>query len=310
MRRKFFEASLSIMKGIFVKTILGFVVSIIAMGCKEKSFYATASNERSLLWEISGKGLERPSYFLGTMHLMCAEDAVLSENVKKILAEVEQVYLEVDLDNIGELLSGALSLKMADETKLSALLNEDEYIKVKRFFEEHQPHLPFSTLEHQQPLMLSSSLYELFLPCESKNGIDIRIVEQAAELKKETKGLETVTFQASLFDSIPYEEQARELLKTIDSIAKYHSLIKEMVAVYKSQDIEALHELTTKEEAGISSYTDLLVYKRNRDWVRQFPTIAKTRKTLFAVGAGHLGGQQGVINLLKQQGYDVRPIEN
>jgi hypothetical protein len=150
----------------------------------------------------------------------------------------------------------------------------------------------------------------MFLPCDTKNGIDVRIMEYAAEVKKDTKGLETVAFQASLFDSIPYREQARELVRTIDSIGKYEKVLKDMVAVYNTQDIEKLHALATHEEAGISAYTDLLLYKRNKNWVSQFTEIAKEKPTLFAVGAGHLGGEDGVINLLKQKGYTLRPLEN
>jgi hypothetical protein len=287
-----------------------FLAIALMMGCKQSIIVETAANNHSLLWEVTGNGLSAPSYFLGTMHLMCAEDAVLSESAKRIIEQVDQIYLEVDLDNIGELLSGALSLKMANDTKLSDLLSNDEYEKVKDFFEEHQPGLPFTSLEQQQPLMLSSSLYELFLPCESKNGIDVRILEEAQKLNKETKGLETIAFQASIFDSIPYIEQANELVKAIDSIGKYQALLQEMVAIYQTQNIDKLHELTTKEEAGISSHTDLLLYNRNKSWAEKFDKIAAAQSTLFAVGAGHLGGEEGVINLLKQKGYKLRPLRN
>jgi uncharacterized protein YbaP (TraB family) len=290
--------------------LLAILIVAFIIACKEHRMIKTAPGESSLLWEVSGNGLKAPSYFLGTMHMMCAEDAVLSVNTKKIIKEVEQVYLEADLDNVGELISGAFSLKMANDTSLSDLLNDEDYQKVKSFLEKHQSHLPFSILEHQQPLMLSSSLYELFLPCETKNGIDIRILELAAELKKDTKGLETVAFQASLFDSIPYKEQAKELVRTIDSIGKYEKLLKDMVAVYNTQDIEKLHTMVTHEEAGISAYTDLLLYKRNKNWVAQFSKIASEKRTLFAVGAGHLGGGEGVIKLLRKQGYTLRPLEN
>jgi uncharacterized protein YbaP (TraB family) len=83
-----------------------------------------------------------------------------------------------------------------------------------------------------------------------------------------------------------------------------------MIDVYKGQDIDRLYELSVKERSSTAQYMDLLLYNRNANWVSQFPAIAKNASTLFAVGAGHLGGSKGVINLLRQRGYQVRPIIN
>jgi uncharacterized protein YbaP (TraB family) len=278
--------------------------------CRQKPEFQSALNSKSLLWEVSGNSLPQPSYFLGTMHLMCADDAVLSSNTKSVIKKVYQVYLEVDMDNMGELLNGVYDLNMKDDTVLENLLPPEDYAKVKAFFEHHQPALPFSLLEKQQPMMLASSLYELFLNCEKKNGIDIRVIEEAAKRKKETKGLETMAFQTSILDSIPYEEQAKELVSTIDNIEKYKAALDELVKAYKRQDVDYLHELSTKEESGVGSHLDLLLYDRNKRWVDQFEIISKQKPTLYAVGAGHLGGEQGVLNLLKQKGYTVRAIVN
>jgi uncharacterized protein YbaP (TraB family) len=199
---------------------------------------------------------------------------------------------------------------MKGDNVLADLLSPDEYEKVKSFFQYHQPSLPFSILERQQPMMLASSLYELFLSCEKKNGIDIRVIEEAAKRKKETKGLESMAFQTSILDSIPYEEQAKELASTIDNIEKYKAALDELVKAYKLQDVDHLHQLSTKEESGVGNHLDLLLYDRNKRWADQFEVISKQKSTLYAVGAGHLGGEQGVINLLKQKGYTVRAIEN
>src|SRR3712207_6513251 len=90
-----------------------FLISIftIFLSCKNKNSLMTATNGKSLLWEISGMGMKEPSYFFGTMHLMCAEDAELNETVKTLIKKVDQIYLEVDLDNASELLSGILDLR-------------------------------------------------------------------------------------------------------------------------------------------------------------------------------------------------------
>ncbi|WP_147206257.1 TraB/GumN family protein [Segetibacter aerophilus] len=280
------------------------------LSCKNHNSLKTAPNNKSLLWEISGNDLPKPSYFFGTMHLMCAEDAELTETIKSLIKNVDQVYLEVDLDNASELLAGILELRSKNGQTLHSSLSLNDYNRIKDFFEKFQPSIPFSVLELQPPLMISASLFELLLPCERKNGLEIKIIDEAYREKKETKGLETVAFQSSIFDSIPYEDQARDLVKSIDSLEKNRKAMYEMLRVYKEQDIEKLYTLSVSEENSIGNYMDLLLFKRNYNWVDRFPAIAKEKSTLFAVGAGHLGGQKGVLQLLRAAGYSVRPLAN
>ena len=83
-----------------------------------------------------------------------------------------------------------------------------------------------------------------------------------------------------------------------------------MMAVYKSQDLEKLQELTMHDESGVSGHLDLLLYTRNRNWVQQIEAIMQEKSTLFAVGAGHLGGENGVLDLLRKKGFNLRPIVN
>jgi len=240
--------------------------------------------------------------------MMCAGDAILSPNTKRIIKKVKQVYLEVDLDDAGELLSAALSIRH-EGPRLRDVLTEDEYHRIQSFFSKAQPTLPFEALEQQPPLLISSTLYEFLLDCDRTNGIELLLVDEAYKQKKKTSGLETVAFQMSIFQKIPYEVQAKELLKTVDSIGSYKKALDEMIVAYRGQDIDRLYNLSTHEDAT-AAYSDLLIDDRNEKWVQQFDTIATKQPTLFAVGAGHLGGAKGVVNLLKNKGYNVRAIEN
>lgn len=294
----------------YLLAIFSLLNVIVFSSCKNDNSLTTAASSKSLLWEISGNGISKPSYFFGTMHLMCAEDAELTETVKSLIKYVDQIYLEVDMDNASELLTGILDLRNKDGQRLQAALTKDDYKKVKSFFEKYQPSIPFSVLELQPPLMISSSLFELLLPCKQKNGVEIKIIDEAYKEKKETKGLETIAFQSTIFDCIPYEDQANDLLKSIESLEKTRKAMNEMIQVYKDQDIEKLYSLSVNEESIVSSYLDLLLFKRNRNWIGQFPAIVKNKSTLFAVGAGHLGGEKGVLQLLKQNGFTIRPLLN
>ena len=128
--------------------------------------------------------------------------------------------------------------------------------------------------------------------------------------KKETGGFETIAFQAAVFDSIPYESQAKELLNTIDSIDLYKKYFDTMLNVYKTQQLLAIENMFNKTELGMNENRDILLDNRNKNWVDQLKKILPERNIFMAVGAGHLVGENGLIALLKKAGYILRPLKN
>jgi len=146
--------------------------------------------------------------------------------------------------------------------------------------------------------------------CATPAGIEEELMKIAKEDKKEIKGLETMQFQASVLDSIPYEWQAKELLKNIDSFSVYKSEFEQMLDLYKKQELDSMRNMITKSEFGSEKYEDLLLNDRNKNWVKQLKEIMKNESVFVAVGAGHLVGDFGLINLLRKEGYKVEPLEN
>ena len=83
-----------------------------------------------------------------------------------------------------------------------------------------------------------------------------------------------------------------------------------MSDIYRRQDINSMDSLLVKSDPGLAQYMGILLYDRNQRWAEQIPHQVHEMPTLFAVGAGHLGGDKGVINLLRQQGFTVKPLKN
>jgi uncharacterized protein YbaP (TraB family) len=148
------------------------------------------------------------------------------------------------------------------------------------------------------------------MDCASPAGVEEELMKIAKEDKKEIKGLETIQFQASVFDSIPYEWQAKELLKNIDSFSVYKNEFETMLRFYKNQQLDSIKNLMGKSESGEEKYDDLLLNNRNKNWVKQLKQIMKNESVFVAVGTGHLVGEKGLISLLKKEGYKVEPLEN
>jgi uncharacterized protein YbaP (TraB family) len=214
------------------------------------------------------------------------------------------------MDNLGEMLGAMKYLRMNDGKKLSELLTKEEYARVEAYFKNNAVPLPLTMMNRFKPYFISSLIGEQMMACSQKNGMEELIMRESKQYRKEIKGLETTEFQASIFDSIPYEKQAKDLVNYIDSIDSYKEVNMEMVDVYREQNLEKMNSLMHKSDPGMDEYMDILLYGRNRHWVEQMPEIMKGRCILFAVGAGHLPGEQGVINLLRKKGYKVTPMGN
>lgn len=266
-------------------------------------------NDNSLLWQVSGNGLTHPSYLFGTFHLMCKNDIQFSSQLTSAVSRSEKVYMEMDMDDPATMLGGLLLMNMKEGKTLKQLYTAEEYKKIENYFNDSL-HMPLSFIQSMKPFFLEALLYPKMMPCKTISGVEEELMKVAKLQKKEIKGLETMEFQAGVFDSIPYEEQAKELLKSIDSMAASKKDFDTMLNVYKSQRINEIEKLFTKTEAGLQEHQDLLLNDRNKNWVAQLKTIMKTNPVFVAVGTGHLVGKQGLIALLRKEGYTVKPLLN
>lgn len=264
----------------------------------------------TLLWEISGKGLLQPSYLYGTMHIVCEDDLKMSEGLKKAIADSKQVFFEIDMDDMEEMMGVLKYARMNNGLKISDLVTADEYIRIEQYFKNNKSPLPLSMMSRFKPYFITAMISESLMTCEKKSSVEQLIMSAAREQEKNVLGLETVAFQSSLFDSIPYEKQAKDLVMYVDSIDNYKKVTLEMSDIYRRQDIEGMDSLLVKSDPGLEQYMGILLYDRNKRWAEQIPEQAHEMPTLFAVGAGHLGGDKGVINLLRQQGFTVKPLKN
>jgi len=289
------------------------ICCILFTGCKSQN-KKTVSNKNqdnnTLLWEVSGNGLNKPSYIFGTFHLMCKDDINISEQLKRSLAASDEIYMEMDMDDPSTMLSGLLYMNMKNGKKLKDLYTEEEYKRIEGYFTDSLS-MPMMMFQGVKPYFLVAMLYPKMMKCKTPSGVEEVLMNLAKENKKEIKGLETIQFQASVFDSIPYEWQAKELLKNIDSFPKYKKEFDTMMLEYKNQQLSAMEKLLAKSEVGSDKkYQEILLTKRNINWVNQLKTLMKNKSLFVAVGAGHLVGENGVLNLLKKQGYTVQPLLN
>jgi len=263
----------------------------------------------TLLWEITGNGLQKPSYLFGTFHLLCKEDIHFSAALKQAVVNSDKVYLELDLDDPSTILGAFMLMNMKDGKKLKDLYTDEQYKRVSNFFRDSLK-TPIGLFQQMKPEFLVALLYSKMMPCNTTASIDESIMQMAKANGKEIKGLETMAFQASVFDSIPYEKQAGELLHTIDSMEISKKYFELMLTAYKEQRLDKIENIINNPEFGTTENQDILLDNRNKNWVVQLKEIMKKESVFIAVGAGHLVGKNGLIALLRAEGFTVKGLEN
>jgi uncharacterized protein YbaP (TraB family) len=270
--------------------------------------------DKALLWEISGNGVETPSYLYGTIHIIPSEDYFLPEGTLEAIGKSKKMYFEIDMAEMNDISKqmGLLSQAfMKDDLTLKDLYTEEEYETVKAHFDKMG--IPLFFMERMKPMLLTVFAGGDIDPGDLQSGkaksYEMEFYEMAQDSKKETGGLETIEYQMSVFDSIPYQEQADMLLQTIEMGDASSGSMQKMVEIYKQQDIEGMQEMFKEEDAGVDGHEDVLLINRNKNWIPVISEAMTSGTTFFAVGAGHLGGPQGVIQLLRKEGYKVEPIK-
>ena len=287
-----------------------FATVFFLQSCKAQSNIKLPVNKdnNTLLWEISGKNLKQPSYVFGTFHILCKDDIQFSANMQAALKASQQVYFEIDLDDPKNTLGGMFFMNMKDKT-LSDLYTVEELQKVKKFYKDSLK-MNLSYFNKMKPMMLAALLYPRMMPCKTPSGVEIELMTIAKKEKKEILGFETIEFQSSIFDSIPYSVQAKDLLKSIDSMDKYKLYFNKMVQTYKNQQTDSLVAIVNDKTFTDGENNDALLKNRNVNWVKQLKTILPKTNIFMAVGAAHLFGKDGLIDLLRKDGFTVKPIVN
>ncbi len=267
---------------------------------------AQPDDAKSLLWKVSGKALSKPSFLFGTIHMLCPEDYVWTDAMKRSLADCRQVCFELDMNDPGMLMEASSGFMSVDGKKLQDYFTPDQWTRLSHFMKDSAG-ADLSQMQMMKPMVLESLLAAKCVNCAFPVSYEANIMEQAQKAKQEIKGLEDVKEQVDVFNTLPDDSVVAMLMQTVDSFAKTKSEYTRMLAAYKSQDLPQLYQLVNdSKELGedLGAFLD----DRNQKWIPRMEKMAREQPTFFAVGAGHLWGEKGVITLLRKAGYTVTPV--
>ena len=262
-------------------------------------------SEQSLLWQISGNGLTSSSYLFGTIHALPQSRFFLPSHTEEMLASCDKVVLEIDMDDPG--MMGELQKEMMmNDNSIEKILSPADYELVAKFFSDSLS-IPLASVAKVKPLLLSTFILPKIIG-QNPASYEGTFVQMAGALGKEVVGLETVKEQVSYIDGVSLEIQAKMLVDGIVDFSKSKEEYSAMLEAYETQNVDQiyLHMLETSND--FKEFDELLLKQRNRAWVPRIGTLVSESKCFIAVGSGHLGGDEGVIALLRKAGYIVTPV--
>lgn len=266
----------------------------------------------SLLWKISGNGLDTPSYLYGTVHIIPEELFFWPEGVEEALNNTATITLETDVSVRSSFKFLWFTLRgklyMRNDTTLDMLVDSQSYREIIQTFSQNNlknKELILKMVNRLKPIFTSQFLYMLEMDGESRAlSYERELAKIAREFGFKLDKLERISEVLGILDSIPYRHQAKLLVESIRS-SRDSTVV--LYKLYRQQDIEGLHSLII-QEADSKPFVHWLLHYRNRMWIPRMERQMRKGPVFFAVGAGHLAGKNGLIALLRKRGYSVTPM--
>ncbi|MGI9034945.1 MAG: TraB/GumN family protein [Pyrinomonadaceae bacterium] len=286
------------------------IINAFAFGVSNARAQAVkTTNDSALLYEISGKNLKKPSYLFGTIHLICEKDMFAKEQLKSYLSQTGQLMLELNLSDPAVMQQAVKGYLLPDGKTTRDYLKPEEYAKLDEVFKNYLG-VSYDNFQNFKPVLASVVLLTSpkIIGCQPPAAYDTFLMQTAAANKMPIVGLETVDAEFAALDAQPIEKQIEALNKLAADPEKSFADFKKQYQLYLAQNSDELYNQTVDEFKKDGSSQVKLLDERNASWI---PVIEKNiaEEPLFiAVGAGHLGGEKGVINLLRARGYKVTPI--
>jgi uncharacterized protein YbaP (TraB family) len=259
----------------------------------------------ALLWRVEGKGLAAPSYVVGTVHSRDARAFGDVPRLLEVMQHVDAVAGELDLSEMKPSMEVAQAMMLPPGKELADFYGKRKLKRVKQALTDQLG--PMAMIGARiKPFFLMSMLAETVMQGDSAVVLDQYLEDKARAMGKEILGLETVEEQLAAVADVPLQEQADMLYDLVANDLNRKELDRMMVA-YAARDLEGILRITSK--GGLSDGTSQrLLTDRNRVMAQRMDSLMTGgRRFLFAVGAGHLPGDAGVLELLRKMGYTVVP---
>jgi uncharacterized protein len=276
-------------------------------------------NGKGLLWKIETDG--RVSYLFGTMHMTDPRVTTMTSAAEKAFQGSDTVVIETtDVLDKSAMMTGLLKkpelIMFTDGTTLTSLLPQDEVALVNKALDARG--IPPTSIVKMKPWMLSAMLAlpacELARQADGEAVLDIKLAEDAKAEGKSLRGLETAVSQLEAMASLPMDFHVKGLVETLKLGNRIDDVTETMIDLYQQGETGMFWPLfraalpSDDTDASYAAFEETMVTARNRIMVERALPILAEGNAFIAVGALHLPGPQGLIELLRARGMTVTPV--
>ncbi len=269
-------------------------------------FSCSIYGQNSLLWQISKENLKDTSYLYGTIHLASKKYFYINPKVHAIKKKVDAGVFEIVLqpDSINFITS---ALKANTGEKLKDICTVEEQRMIFDYFQSRLG-LQETVVNEFSPIALTTFLFQFLIPSDTTGAIDQLLQNDFKIMGKRVAGLETVKMQYDLLFGIPINFQKKELLEAVQKEDSLINAIYQLDSVYSNQDLAGIELLLNNLKNQGYLNKELLNDSRNIKMIPKIEILLSKQSNLICIGAAHLGGEKGLISLLRNKGYVVSPV--
>ncbi|MDO4319134.1 MAG: TraB/GumN family protein [Bacteroidales bacterium] len=269
-----------------------------------------------LLWQVSGKGIERPSYLFGTHHVAPVDMLDSIAGFEKAFGSVDAVYGELVMSEMqtpaGQQQLMAAATAPADST-LSSLLTPEQTDSLNAFLQKYMgPQISAAMFDRLKPAMLQTvvamAMNQVIFPDFDPNQqLDGTIQRLAVDEGKTVGALETMADQCEALFGAPISDQIADLMQVVAADNEQMQMARALADRYMAGDLDGLFAMMLDEMDDATARR--LIYDRNDRWIETLKARLSAEPTMYVVGAGHLVGEHGLIGRLRSEGYTVTPVK-
>ncbi len=265
------------------------------------------------IWKISDE--DSTVYLAGSVHLLREIDMPVPPAFDRVYYEAEEVIFEIDMALMTD---PSLALKVRDlgtlpEGKtLKDSLGPNTILRLQSYLKGIQ--MPVGLFDRFTPGMVYLTLASLEATrngARPELGLETLYYQKCLEDGKPSRGLETIEFQMSRFNELESDMVESLINEALDEIDEGTANLDAIIAAWKNGDAEGLEELIVDQISPSPQLQEVLLTSRNRNWVPEIEKhLATDHDVMFLVGAAHLVGENSVVDLMREKGYEVLQLAN
>jgi uncharacterized protein YbaP (TraB family) len=269
-------------------------------------FCGITAQAGSPVWAIHGN--HNTVYLAGSVHLLKATDSRLPPAFDQAYSGSKALVMEIAVDKVDPMQTAGWMMEhgmLKEGASLKSIIGEERYRRVSA--EAERLGVPMEAADMMEPWALGLQLLEmqyLQLGFDPQQGVEQQLQHRAQADGKPISGLETMDEQLGLLEGLSYSDQSKFLDMVVTEMRGVESETQSVVKAWRNGDSAALAALLSDEYKSFPALYRLLVTERNRRWVPQIEKLLQGDRDCFVVvGALHLVGDGGLLELMRKDGY-------